>query len=246
TIEDLEPAAHVLALALFNEEVFGDIIHPHRHEYPDDTYIFFLHKLRAEWIKPSNRILVATAPITPPNGSELTTSTITGLAQWTRKSTATDATHDTTDPPPATWDRPPYPQTARWTPQQKTSSSAQTRISSTTGAAGAPRAGTSPSSGCIRLTTDRGYENIIAIAVIRFKEFIKLVGLDDPRVLVKDPDKYFCSGAYKLDERITSTTARNYISHTLSAAYRFSRKKQLPAEDGIVDPLCIWWFGQPV
>ncbi|KAK4988327.1 vesicle coat component [Elasticomyces elasticus] len=155
TIEDLEPAAHVLALALFNEEVFGDIIHPHRHEYPDDTYIFFLHKLRAEWIKPSNRILVATAPTTPSNGSESTTSTITGLAQWTRKSTATDATHDTTDPPPATWDRPPYPQTARWTPQQKTSSSAQTRISSTTGAAGAPRAGTSPSSGCIRLTTDR-------------------------------------------------------------------------------------------
>ncbi|KAK4995415.1 hypothetical protein LTR66_004759 [Elasticomyces elasticus] len=32
-------------------------------------------------------------------------------------------------------------------------------------------------------------------------------------------------------EWITSTTARGYIAYTLSAAYRFSRKKQLPIED---------------
>lgn len=62
---------------------------------------------------------------------------------------------------------------------------------------------------------------------------------------------YFCSGAQhmslelvrlfllylartssgKLDERITSKTARGYISHTLCAAYRFSGKKQLTAEE---------------
>jgi hypothetical protein len=35
----------------------------------------------------------------------------------------------------------------------------------------------------------------------------------------------------KLDERITSKTARGYISHTLCAAYRFSGKKQLTAEE---------------
>jgi hypothetical protein len=35
----------------------------------------------------------------------------------------------------------------------------------------------------------------------------------------------------KLDERITSKTARGYISHTLCAAYRFSGRKQLTAEE---------------
>ncbi|KAK4995109.1 hypothetical protein LTR28_000637, partial [Elasticomyces elasticus] len=40
-----------------------------------------------------------------------------------------------------------------------------------------------------------GYQSLIATAIKRFKEFVKLVGTDDRRVLVKDPDKYFDSGA---------------------------------------------------
>lgn len=95
------------------------------------------------------------------------------------------------------------------------------------------------------------YQNMIVIAVTRFKDFIKLVGPDDSRIRIKDPEMYFCSGAQhmslelvrlfllylartssgKLDERITSKTARGYISHTLCAAYRFSGKKQLTAEE---------------
>jgi hypothetical protein len=42
----------------------------------------------------------------------------------------------------------------------------------------------------------------------------------------------------KLDERITSKTARGYISHTLCAAYRFSGKKQLTAEE--MSQVCVY------
>ena len=71
------------------------------------------------------------------------------------------------------------------------------------------------------------------------------------QVHVKNPDIYFCHGAQhisleliklfllylartssgKLDERITSNTAKGYISRTLSAIYRFSGKKQLNVEE---------------
>jgi hypothetical protein len=68
---------------------------------------------------------------------------------------------------------------------------------------------------------------------------------------VKDPKKYFSLGAHHfsleliklftlflartssgmLDDRITATTMRGYISHTIAAAYRCTGKKQLDREE---------------
>ncbi|KAF4636083.1 hypothetical protein G7Y89_g2010 [Cudoniella acicularis] len=96
-----------------------------------------------------------------------------------------------------------------------------------------------------------GYENLIHIAVKRFREFLEIIGPKDPRIKVTDPQKYFSLGAQlfsleiiklftlylartssgMLDDRITVKTVQGYISNTISAAYRCTGKKQLEPEE---------------
>ncbi|CZS92504.1 uncharacterized protein RAG0_03112 [Rhynchosporium agropyri] len=104
----------------------------------------------------------------------------------------------------------------------------------------------------IKDTDLQTYVNLLATATARFKDFIRLVGPDDPRVHVKDPERYFDvdaqhlslglvklftiylarTSAGRLDDRIISSTVRGYISHTLCAIYRSSGgRKQLDAVD---------------
>ena len=77
---DLVPASKCLAKAFFEEDLFGKYMHPHRHQFPDDVYLQFLHQLRAGWAAGSdNHFLVSY--IEEANGKEK----ITGIAHWKRK-----------------------------------------------------------------------------------------------------------------------------------------------------------------
>lgn len=64
--------------AFFNEALFGTLMHPYRHKYPNDVKIFWHEKIRQEWKTPSNKIIVAT---TTEAGKEL----VVGVAVWQRQ-----------------------------------------------------------------------------------------------------------------------------------------------------------------
>ncbi|KAJ4364578.1 hypothetical protein N0V83_009174 [Neocucurbitaria cava] len=64
--------------AFFDEPLFGPLMHPYRHKYPNDVKIFWHEKIRQEWKTPSNKIIVAT---TTEAGNEL----VVGVAVWQRQ-----------------------------------------------------------------------------------------------------------------------------------------------------------------
>lgn len=75
TAADLVAASKVCARAFWDDNLFGDIIHPHRQMYPDDMHLYWLKRLRADLRDPDTHILVATAP----DGGN-----VVGLGQWIR------------------------------------------------------------------------------------------------------------------------------------------------------------------
>ncbi|KAI7332896.1 hypothetical protein KC315_g4422 [Hortaea werneckii] len=77
---DLSPAAKVCAKAFFDTELFGEVIHPYRHQYPDDMHLYWLKNFRRGLNRKDNHILVATA--SEPGESQ---PRIVGVAQWIRR-----------------------------------------------------------------------------------------------------------------------------------------------------------------
>jgi predicted GNAT family acetyltransferase len=74
-----EPAiSRICAAAFFDEGLFGDLIHPHRHLYPDDSKIFWATRTRKSFLEPRNLIIVATLI---ENGEEK----IVGMSTWQRQ-----------------------------------------------------------------------------------------------------------------------------------------------------------------
>lgn len=85
TYADLLPASKVLAKAFRDEFLLGQWMHPHNKEYPDDLYLYFLHKLRTGYVGgPGNATFVSYK--TNADGKEQ----ITGLAHWQRKPPSSD------------------------------------------------------------------------------------------------------------------------------------------------------------
>ncbi|CAO2653634.1 Nn.00g030450.m01.CDS01 [Neocucurbitaria sp. VM-36] len=78
TPEDEAAIVSTCTTAFFDEPLFGSLMHPYRHEYPEDVKIFWHEKTREEWRKPSNKIIVATASDA---GEEL----VVGFAVWQRQ-----------------------------------------------------------------------------------------------------------------------------------------------------------------
>lgn len=74
---DLPAASSVLASAFYDEDLFGPVMHPHRHQYPTDVSLWFLRSLRQDFFNPCCAILIS-----HPAGSPYT---ITGIAVWGRK-----------------------------------------------------------------------------------------------------------------------------------------------------------------
>ncbi|KAH7351398.1 acyl-CoA N-acyltransferase [Pyrenochaeta sp. MPI-SDFR-AT-0127] len=74
-----EPAmASLCTAAWFDEALFGPVIHPHRHQYPEDVIIFWRESIRSNWKNPRNRIFVATT-------TEDQEEKIVGIATWQRQ-----------------------------------------------------------------------------------------------------------------------------------------------------------------
>jgi hypothetical protein len=72
---DLRAAAELAAAAFIDDELFV-LMHPHRHEYPEDFVRSFERELRVQWFDPKHVILVA---VDPPSGK------VVGVAKWERQ-----------------------------------------------------------------------------------------------------------------------------------------------------------------
>ncbi|UKZ61283.1 uncharacterized protein TrAtP1_002550 [Trichoderma atroviride] len=75
---ELPRVAHILAKAFWEDNLFGQMIHPHRNEYPDDVDLYWLRRARVNFWDPRRRWLVATEK--DKSGQEV----IVGIAQWER------------------------------------------------------------------------------------------------------------------------------------------------------------------
>jgi GNAT superfamily N-acetyltransferase len=82
-----EPAlVRICTRAFFDEDLFGRVIHPHRHTYPDDVAVFWREQLRNDWNEPRNRVIVAVTAATAPTDTLTTTGEqIVGVAVWQRQ-----------------------------------------------------------------------------------------------------------------------------------------------------------------
>jgi GNAT superfamily N-acetyltransferase len=79
TPEDEPAIAAVCTAAFFDEPLFGQYVHPHRHQYPSDVQIFWHGRARAFFREPRDRLIVATLP------DETGASKIVGMAVWQRQ-----------------------------------------------------------------------------------------------------------------------------------------------------------------
>ncbi|KAE9375094.1 putative GNAT family acetyltransferase [Stipitochalara longipes BDJ] len=74
---DLRPAAEVAAAAFIEDSLFGELMHPHRHQYPEDFIRFWEQEFRVKWLQPKYSFLVAIS-----DGGK-----VVGLAIWEREKT---------------------------------------------------------------------------------------------------------------------------------------------------------------
>ena len=79
--EDEPIMAAICTRAFFNDDLFGRVIHPFRHTYPDDVQTYWHESLRHCWASPRIRILVAVAE----SGQGQDLETIIGVAVWERQ-----------------------------------------------------------------------------------------------------------------------------------------------------------------
>jgi hypothetical protein len=72
---DLRPAAESAAAAFDGEELFGALLHPHRHEYWEDYVHYFERDFRLKWLQRKYVILVAVDE----------EGKVVGMAKWERQ-----------------------------------------------------------------------------------------------------------------------------------------------------------------
>ncbi len=75
---DLPAIAHVMAQAFWQDNLFGEHIHPHREQYPDDVDLYWLRRARVSYWDYRAQWLVAVSK--SEDGGEV----IAGAAQWSR------------------------------------------------------------------------------------------------------------------------------------------------------------------
>ena len=59
-LSDLSAIATVWTAAFFDDEIIGELMHPHRDEYPDDVYWFLLRGIRERFWDWRHRFMVVT------------------------------------------------------------------------------------------------------------------------------------------------------------------------------------------
>ncbi|KAL6880046.1 acyl-CoA N-acyltransferase [Trichoderma longibrachiatum] len=75
---ELPEVAHVMAKAFWDDNLFGDLIHPHREEYPDDVDLYWLRRARVSFWNHRWHFIVAV------DKDETGHDTIVGIALWAR------------------------------------------------------------------------------------------------------------------------------------------------------------------
>ncbi|UPX16295.1 uncharacterized protein EKO05_0006704 [Ascochyta rabiei] len=80
-LSDLTSIARVWHTAFFNDEIIGDIMHPHRQQHPEDVYWFLLRGIRERFWNWRHRFIV----VTTHNGKGA--ETVVGAADWRRLGT---------------------------------------------------------------------------------------------------------------------------------------------------------------
>jgi hypothetical protein len=83
---DLQSIARVMGAAFFDDDLFGDIIHPHRKQYPDDVNLYWLRRAYVNFWNYRWRWLVA-VDVDASTGKEV----VVGVAQWERMGSGGDA-----------------------------------------------------------------------------------------------------------------------------------------------------------
>ncbi|EAT79336.1 hypothetical protein HBH56_211930 [Parastagonospora nodorum] len=78
TAQDEPAIGAICHAAFFNEGLFGQLVHPHRHQYPSDPLIFWRQRTRAFFQEPRDVVIVSTLI---ENGEEK----IAGMATWQRQ-----------------------------------------------------------------------------------------------------------------------------------------------------------------
>ncbi|RKK65545.1 hypothetical protein BFJ71_g17953, partial [Fusarium oxysporum] len=73
---ELPEIAHIMSEAFWKDTLFGELIHPHRNEYPHDVHLYWLRRARVNFWDYRWRWLVAVAK--DESGQEV----IAGIAQW--------------------------------------------------------------------------------------------------------------------------------------------------------------------
>ncbi|KAG0648571.1 hypothetical protein D0Z07_5144 [Hyphodiscus hymeniophilus] len=77
---DLRAMAEVSAAAFMGEELFGELMHPRRKEYPEDFIVFFERKYLSHWYDPRHHFLV---------GLDGVSGRVVAVAEWDRQGAST-------------------------------------------------------------------------------------------------------------------------------------------------------------
>lgn len=75
---DIPALCRICALAFYNDELFGDMMHPHRNEFPDDFEQYFVQKFFLSWWDFTHVLWVSTVE---DEGREV----VVGFAEWELK-----------------------------------------------------------------------------------------------------------------------------------------------------------------
>ena len=73
--------ARVYTAAFWDDVLFGDLIHPHRKEFPEDNQLYWLRRIQVYWWDYTHHFIVSTA--VDKQGDEV----IAGVAHWSRTGT---------------------------------------------------------------------------------------------------------------------------------------------------------------
>ena len=79
---DLEALAAICRSSFFEEDLFGRVIHPKRHEYPEDSIIFWRQCILNHWKDTRTRTIVTFAM---EGEDERAKEKVTGVAIWQRQ-----------------------------------------------------------------------------------------------------------------------------------------------------------------
>lgn len=77
---ELPRIATLLRKAFWADDIFGNLMHPHRAQYPQDYELWFLQGLRSAFWNARSRMLVAITE----NTNHMQPQVIVGFAQWNR------------------------------------------------------------------------------------------------------------------------------------------------------------------